>query len=160
MYPAVYGENSRFPSAKDFQIVQRFGSFGLGVVSYKSFAAGDLVAEFSGDLVSVMTQHTLQIEPGLHLLDQYFAGYFLHSCAPNISVDMKTRRVIAARNIAEHDFLEMDYAETEQILFKQFPCNCGALNCRKWITGSSERPDEQDSAYIEFLSANAVRVEA
>jgi hypothetical protein len=32
----------------------------------------------------------------------------------------------------------MDYAETEDTLFKQFPCSCGSSNCRGWITGRKE----------------------
>jgi hypothetical protein len=32
----------------------------------------------------------------------------------------------------------MDYAETEDVLFKQFPCSCAAPNCRGWITGRRE----------------------
>jgi hypothetical protein len=32
----------------------------------------------------------------------------------------------------------MDYAETEDVLFKQFPCFCGSPNCRLWITGRKE----------------------
>ncbi|WP_339138175.1 MAG: hypothetical protein WGN25_08090 [Candidatus Electrothrix sp. GW3-4] len=32
----------------------------------------------------------------------------------------------------------MDYAETEDVLFKQFPCSCGSPACRLWITGRKE----------------------
>ena len=151
MYPVIFGENPLFPSADSFEVVERVGAFGRGVISYKSFLAGDLIAEFTGDITPTMTQHTLQIEPGIHLLDLYFTGYFLHSCDPNVSVDMKNRRVVARRNINPNDFLEMDYAETEHILFKQFPCSCGAVACRKWITGSREEADQHAPGYQNVL---------
>lgn len=160
MYPAHYGDNPLFPSSENFQVVQRDGSFGMGVICYRPIKAGDLVAEFAGEIIYEMTQHTLQIEPGVHLLDLYFTGYFLHSCDPNVSVNMKERRVTALRDIAEFDFLQMDYAETEQTLYKQFPCSCGTANCRRWITGSSELANENNPAYFEFLQQTGLQVRA
>jgi hypothetical protein len=38
------------------------------------------------------------------------------------------------------DYLTMDYAQTEDVLYRQFPCSCGAENCRGWITGRKEAP--------------------
>ena len=32
----------------------------------------------------------------------------------------------------------MDYSQTEDILYKQFQCDCGSINCRGWITGKME----------------------
>jgi len=43
------------------------------------------------------------------------------------------------KDIPANSFLYMDYAETEDYLFKQFPCSCGSHNCRGWITGKNER---------------------
>jgi SET domain-containing protein len=44
----------------------------------------------------------------------------------------------AMKDILPGQALTMDYASTEDYLFKQFPCLCGAPNCRKWITGRRE----------------------
>jgi len=46
--------------------------------------------------------------------------------------------VTAVQDIPANSFLYMDYAETEYFLFKQFPCSCGSLNCRVWVTGRKE----------------------
>jgi len=36
----------------------------------------------------------------------------------------------------------MDYAETEDVLFRQFACCCGSEKCRVWITGRKEQPHQ------------------
>ena len=53
---------------------------------------------------------------------------------------MQRMTVTAVKDIAANSFLYMDYAETEEVLYKQFPCSCGSENCRGWITGSLEMP--------------------
>lgn len=151
MYPKSFGDNPRFPSSADFKVVERVGSFGKGVVSYRAFRPGELIAEISGELTRVMTQHSLQIDEEWHLLDLYFSGYFLHSCDPNVTLDMKKRTVTAVRPIEKHDFLEMDYRETEHVLFKQFACCCGTTKCRGWITGSREEPNEALPEFQQYL---------
>ena len=47
-------------------------------------------------------------------------------------------RITALQDIAAESYLYMDYAETEQVLFKQFACACGSDSCRGWITGNQE----------------------
>jgi hypothetical protein len=46
--------------------------------------------------------------------------------------------VTALRDIPANSYLYMDYAETEDHLFKQFPCSCGSRQCRGWITGKKD----------------------
>jgi hypothetical protein len=43
----------------------------------------------------------------------------------------------------------MDYASTEDILFKQFPCLCGTPNCRFWISGRKEEVSPEGIRHIE-----------
>ncbi len=141
MYPEHYGTHEFFPRSSDFEVVRLDDFQGLGVRSLRQFRPGDLVAEFTGELVLERTQHSLQVDSNLHLEDLYFVGYFLHSCAPNVTVDMTRRLVHAADWIEPEQFLRMDYAETEDMLYKQFPCRCGAPQCRRWITGRREAPN-------------------
>jgi hypothetical protein len=54
--------------------------------------------------------------------------------------------VTALRDIEANSYLYMDYAETEDYLFKQFPCCCGAENCRGWITGRLELPYQKPAS--------------
>jgi SET domain-containing protein len=158
LYPTHYGENPLFPNKDDFEIVHKNSGVGMGVISYRGFKKGELVAVMAGEIIHDIRQHSLQISETDHLYDIYFSGYFLHSCNPNISLDMKNLRVYAVRDIKPNDYLYMDYAETEEKLFKQFPCGCGSKQCRGWVTGYNQLPDEEDPAYIEFLSRQSIAV--
>jgi hypothetical protein len=135
LYPARFGNDPLFPQSTDFSVVFKDEMTGLGVVSYRSFSAGEVIAKMAGEVVEDIRQHTLQISPTEHLFDPHFSGYFLHACEPNISLNMSTMLVTALKDISEGDYLYMDYAETEDYLFKQFPCSCGAASCRGWIGG-------------------------
>ncbi len=55
----------------------------------------------------------------------------------------------ALRDIDAGQALTMDYAQTEDILFRQFPCLCGTPNCRFWITGRKEEVSPEGLDYIE-----------
>ncbi|MEX0962830.1 MAG: SET domain-containing protein-lysine N-methyltransferase [Pseudohongiellaceae bacterium] len=149
LYPKTYGENPLFPQACDFQVITKDNSTGYGVLALRDFKAGDLVAAITGEVVPEILQHTLQIDQDSHLLDLHFTGYLLHSCSPNISVDMQNMTVTALKDIPANTFLTMDYAQTEAVLYKQFPCSCGSDDCRGWITGSLEMPVGSIANYEE-----------
>jgi uncharacterized protein len=149
LYPHSYGENLRHPKSTDFSVVQKDDNTGFGVISYRSFKANEVLAHVSGEVVSDIRQHTLQIARNKHLYDPYFTGYLLHSCNPNVSLNMKRLTLTALRDIPENSFLYMDYAETEDTLFRQFSCSCGQENCRGVITGRKETP------YINLVDSGA-----
>jgi len=52
------------------------------------------------------------------------------------------------RPIAAGAWLTLDYASTEDVLFRQFACQCGELNCRGWITGSQEPLNAEGQAFM------------
>ena len=138
MYPEHYGNNPMFPKDTDFKVIKKDDAAGYGVMTYKRFRKGELIAEIAGEIIPDIRQHSLQIEPGKHLYDTYFTGYLLHSCDPNVLLDMQNMKLVAIKNIKPNDYLYMDYASTEDVLYKQFECGCGAKNCRGWITGRME----------------------
>lgn len=138
LYPANYGYNPLFPKATDFGVVYKDETSGKGVKCYRSFKKGEVIAHMSGEIISEIRQHTLQITSDKHLYDPHFSGYFLHSCSPNISLNMEEMTVTALKDIPANSYLFMDYAETEDHLYKQFPCSCGAKKCRGWITGRKD----------------------
>ena len=158
LYPKHYGENPLFPQQGDFEIVSIDDDVGKGVITYRGFKKGELVAVMAGEIIQELRQHSLQIDDTNHLYDIYFSGYFLHSCRPNVSLDMKNLRVTAIRNIKPNSYLYMDYAETEEQLFKQFACGCGSRQCRGWITGYNQVPDELEPNYIDFISHQSIAV--
>lgn len=142
LYPHSFGDNPLFPQASDFEVVAKDHNSGHGVITHRSFAPGDLMAVVAGEVVSDIRQHTLQISRKRHMYDPYFTGYLLHSCDPNVSLNMRTRKLTALKHIPAGAFLFMDYAETEDTLFKQFACCCGSEKCRGWITGRREQPHQ------------------
>ncbi|TWU23844.1 SET domain-containing protein-lysine N-methyltransferase [Novipirellula artificiosorum] len=156
MYPERYRHNPLYPTDSDFKIIKRDQITGLGVITKRSFETGDVVAALAGEVTTELTQHSLEIEPGLHLLDMHFAGFFLHSCHPNVCLDMPNRLVYALRPIAPNDYLLMDYGQTESVLFKQLECQCGSDNCRGWITGHAEGPNVELVEYQAFLQKQNV----
>ena len=138
LYPIEFGHDPLFPSVSDFEVVFKDEHTGKGVVCYRAFKKGDVVARMSGEVIPEIRQHTLQISADRHLLDTYFSGYFLHSCSPNISLDMASLTVTALEDIEPNSYLYMDYAETEDHLFKQFPCSCASHLCRGWVGGKKD----------------------
>ena len=138
LYPQELGDDPMFPQAENFQVVFKDDQVGQGVICYRDFKKGDLIAKMAGEVVADIRQHTLQIDENKHLYDTYFSGYFLHACEPNIVLDMENLTVTAVKDIAANSFLYMDYSSTEDVLFKQFPCNCGAENCKGWVLGKKE----------------------
>lgn len=151
IYPAEYNlnPNDGYPLKDDFTVCRRETGKGFGVYSKKDIKRGELVARITGNIVPNISQHTLQITPTTHMYDPYFTGYLLHSCSPNIYLDMTEFEIWALRDIEAGGPLTMDYASTEDILFKQFPCLCDSPDCRIWITGRKEEVNEEGLGYIE-----------
>ena len=111
---------------EDFRVLDVDGERGQGVLVLRDFSQGSVLFRMNGTLTTEMTLHSLQMAPGLHLDDPYFAGKVLHSCEPNSWLDVETRIYFATRDIAAGELLTMDYDETEDILFRAFDCCCGS----------------------------------
>lgn len=150
IYPEEYGldPSDGYPKEEDFTVCKRENGKGYGVYTKKEITRGELVARITGNIVPNINQHTLQITPTTHLHDPYFTGFLLHSCSPNIYLDMTEFEIWALRDIEAGHPLTMDYASTEDILFKQFPCLCETPNCRFWITGRKEEVNDEGMEYI------------
>lgn len=141
LYPVTYGDNPWFPHESDFKVTTKNNIEGKGVFCLRPFKKGALVAVIHGEVIEEINQHTLQIDEHTHLYDIYFTGYLLHSCDPNVEVNMKARTVHALKDIEPNSWLYMDYSSTEDRLFKDFFCSCGADNCREFITGRLSKVD-------------------
>jgi hypothetical protein len=137
-YPAELPPFKNEPTRDRFTIAQVGDSVGEGVKTFVSFEAGDIVFEFTGFFTHLITLFSLQVEDGLHLHDPYFMGKILHCCDPNTKVDMKARTFTATRHIEAGEFITMDYASTEEVLYRTFECSCGAENCRGVVKGSKQ----------------------
>lgn len=137
-YPDCLPPFANEPTRERFCIDRVGDSVGEGVRTLVDFEAGDVLFAFTGFYTSEISQFSLQYREGLHLHDPYFMGKVLHSCDANASCDMERRVFTALRPIKAGEFITMDYAETEDVLFRTFPCECGAANCRGIVKGRKQ----------------------
>lgn len=151
IYPYKLGEPTGYPTRKDFFVSKAGDEKGSGLFTRRSFKKGERMAFFTGEVTHEVLLHTLQISPTKHLHDPYFVGYLLHSCDPNVALDMEKLTMWALKDIDAGEALTMDYSSTEDVLFRQFPCLCQSTHCRKWITGRLEEINEEGVAYLREL---------
>jgi hypothetical protein len=137
-YPEAMPTYDYEPTSDKFAINFVDDGVGQGVVTLVPFKKGDIIFRFTGFFSAEITQFTLRVSDNLHLHDPFFMGKVLHSCDPNASVDMQTRTFTATKDIEAGEFVTMDYAQTEERLFKPFYCSCGSVNCRGYVTGYGE----------------------
>jgi SET domain-containing protein len=143
---------ARYPTTAEFEITNMRDSRGNGVRALKKFSSGEMLAKISGVLMTRRQLHTLQVNPSLHLYDPHFAGMLLHSCEPNAFLDMYELELWCLKDILPGSLVTVDYPSTEDVLSRQFACQCGAKTCRTWITGRKEWPvgdGERDATLAE-----------
>lgn len=137
--------------ADGLKVLHTRGPRGVGVLTLRARRAGEVMHRFTGEIGPELKQHTLQVAPGLHIAGTRVIGYLSHACEPNSRLDMARFELVAVRDIETGDVLTIDYAETEDVLYRQFACHCGADACRGWITGRAEGPNADGVAYLEML---------
>lgn len=140
--------------ANDSLMICRSSAIGLGVQAMRDFAADAVLDRFTGKLGAEITQHSLQVRPGLHITETRFIGFLSHGCAPNCRLDMDSFLLIALRDIAAGELLTIDYAATEDVLHTGFACQCQAETCRKWIVGRNDAIGEADAQNTALLPRN------
>lgn len=140
----------QLPTADDI-IKKETADYGVGIFAQRPFMRGETIGQFVAEATSEVLQHTLQRRPQDHLHDPYFIGFLLHSCDPNVVLDMHAQKAFCVRDISAGSPLFMDYTSTEDQLFNQFACKCGAANCRHWVTGRNERVTLEGEQYLASL---------
>ena len=139
LYPSKFGFDPLFPSSKDFKIEYKNHVVGKGILTLKPFKKGETIAKLAGDVVQAIRPHTFQVNSEKHLNDNYFLGFFIHSCSPNTKINTKKLIATAIKDIDSGTFISIDYSATEDYLFRQFKCNCGNKKCRRVIAGKKEK---------------------
>lgn len=137
-----------YPSTRHFQIVRDANGMGAALKACVAFDTRVRIARVSGYALSERRAHTLQLSSRIHLYDPWFTRLMLHSCNPNVFFDATYLEVWTVQPIAPGTLLTMDYATTEDALFRQFACQCGELNCRGWITGAKEKLNAEGEAFM------------
>lgn len=148
IYPYELEKNAGYPTRSAFTVKRSNDGKGVGVYTKVSHKRGGMVARFSGNVVSSVMQHSLQINPSAHLHDPFFSGLLLHSCDPNVTLNMQDFTIWAVKDIESGEALTMDYASTEDYLYRQFECLCGSDNCRFWISGRREEVSNEGQTLL------------
>jgi len=144
--PAVGAQPDR-----SLQVCDTDSEYGLGVRTLVPRRKDQVIHHFTGVITHELLQHSLQVSPGLHIAETEIIGFLSHSCEPDCRLDMGRSELVALRDIRAGDLLTIDYAETEDVLYRQFACHCGAAACRQWITGRTEEPNAEGRAYLAAL---------
>lgn len=142
---------------------RRSGVHGKGVFALQDLAEGETLIEYVGEVISwpealrrhphdpAQPNHTFyfHIDDG-HVIDARVGGnssrWINHSCQPNCEADESGGRVFikALRNIAAGVELFYDYglvidARHTPKLLAQYPCWCGAAECRGTLLAPKSR---------------------
>ena len=136
------------PLEEGLEVLDVSSEHGLGVRTLVPRRAGEVVHRFTGAITPELQLHSLQVSENLHIVDTEYVGYLSHSCDPNCRLDMSRFELLALRDVEAGGVLTIDYAATEDVLYRQFACRCGAPFCRRWITGRTEGPNAEGRAYL------------
>lgn len=133
------------------EVLDTSSEHGLGVRTLVPRRAGDVVHQFTGLITPELRLHSLQVTETLHIADTQYIGFLSHACDPNCRLDMSKFEVQALKDVEAGGLLTIDYAATEDVLYRQFACGCGASTCRRWITGRAEGANAEGRAYLASL---------
>jgi hypothetical protein len=145
--------------------VRRSGVHGKGVFALQDLAEGETLIEYVGEVISweeAQDRHPHDPKDPNHtfyfhvnedkVIDALHGGnssrWINHSCDPNCEADEENDRIFikALRNIQAGEELNYDYGliidepYTKKLL-AEYPCWCGAKNCRGTLLSPKDRED-------------------
>jgi len=130
---------------------------GRGVFALKDIPAGQLIAEFVGNiyesdlatqLPTKMVNHALQISPTQYMYaENRLAEIINHSCDPNCGINSLTK-VVSIKCIRSGEEITWDYAMTEMSDWKLGNCLCGAQRCRGIVGSFLDLPENIKREYL------------
>lgn len=147
-YPDIIPAEDGHPTSAKFVVVETGDERGRGLKGKTTFHKGEYVAKLSGVIVNHTTLDTIQITPTLYFADPWFCRFLLHSCDPNLEINVENLHVRALKDISSGEYLTIDYAATDDAVTFQFACNCRVPNCRGWVKGRAEELNEEGRAYL------------
>lgn len=153
--PNFFDVSKKTASAPSRRIqTRRSGVHGKGVFAVQDIAEGETLLEYVGEVIDwpealarhphdpAQPNHTFYFTVDEnHVIDALFGGnssrWINHSCNPNCEADEQNGRIFikALRNIPAGEELNYDYglvidARYTAKLKADYPCWCGAANCR------------------------------
>ncbi len=147
--------------------VRRSGVHGRGVFALQDIAEGETIIEYVGEIITwkeALRRHPhdpkdpnhtfyFHIDDG-RVIDALYGGnssrWINHSCDPSCEADEVDGRVFikALRNIRAGEELSYDYglvidAPYTKELKAEYPCWCGAANCRGTLLAGSGKKEKK-----------------
>jgi hypothetical protein len=125
---------------------------GLGVFALRELSPGDVALVGAAlRLVPRNNVHAVQVATDTFAYEEGVGSLVNHSCDPNCwpqITERDTYNLVARRMIRAGDELTVDYAMRNYVIdFFPAVCSCGALNCRRYITGWQGLSQEQRDYY-------------
>ncbi len=164
--PSVSSPSRTTPAASGKRIqVRRSGVHGKGVFALQDLAEGETLIEYVGEIISwdeAQDRHPHDPKDPNHtfyfhvnedkVIDALHGGnssrWINHSCDPNCEADEDNERIFikAIRNIKAGEELNYDYGliidePYTKKLKAEYPCWCGAKNCRGTLLSPKDRAD-------------------
>ena len=145
--------------------VRRSGVHGKGVFALQDIAEGETIIEYVGEVITweeAQDRHPHDPSDPNHtfyfhvnedkVIDALYGGnssrWINHSCDPNCEADEENDRIFikALRNIKAGEELNYDYGliidePYTKKLKAEYPCWCGAKNCRGTLLAPKDRAD-------------------
>ena len=175
----------RIPVASGKRIqTRRSGVHGKGVFALQDIAEGETLIEYVGEVISwdeAQDRHPHDPNDPNHtfyfhvnedrVIDALHGGnssrWINHSCDPNCEADEDKDRIFikAIRHIAAGEELNYDYGliidepYTKKLL-AEYPCWCGAKNCRGTLLSPKERKDTPKTPKQKKNKADKVKAKA
>lgn len=130
---------------------------GEGIFATKKFERGEIV--MVGKIEKVLSgnhSHASQIGENKYVMHADLISKVNHSCNPNSGIHVNetgAHDFVAMKTIDVGEEITFDYAMRNYGI-DYFPkvCQCGASNCRKFVTGWKDLPDERKKAYKGFFA--------
>lgn len=112
---------------------------GAAVYAARPYRPCDIVIDFREvDWRLRRDRYTVQHPSGAHIYHPILAKVS-HSCAPNCSIVLTGRVLVAARFIAIGEAITFDYQTTESEFAHPFRCLCASSQCRGRIGEGARR---------------------
>ena len=138
---------------------------GKGLFAIEPIAKGEIVCVKGGYILNRQTLHAMPDwyqAAEVPIADNLFIGplheeeregsmiFSNHSCEPNIGVQGQII-FVAMHDIEAGEELTHDWATTDDVDY-EMACNCGAVTCRKIITGRDRQRKELQEKYRGYMS--------
>lgn len=137
---------------------------GCGLFAREPIVRGMVLVVWGGEAVTwdeLMTFSDRDRRFSVQVEDQVFLapvrrnlepGDFInHSCSPNAGMSGQIT-VVAMRDIYVGEEVCFDYAMTDSAPYDEFPCGCGADNCRGQVTARDWKQPQLQAAYAGYFS--------